>query len=308
MLSNASRLTTVVVFMYAGSAAASAQPPGRLQFEVASVKRSAFNEAEMQSLAKSGNPVRRGRQISGTRAEYIYMSLGQLIMEAYQLRSSQISGPTSLFDDRFDVVCRMPEGSKPSESATMLQALLTERFKLVAHLGAREESVLALVVGKSGPKLKPSGVGNESLPEGRVRHSTASDGAVAVTNGSVAVSWTNSASGGHRLTGSMPISYLATMLNSMGVGKGRQVVDKTELKGYYQIVIDVPAGVAPGSNVPVASLASGSREPDQAGLPSDPTGETLQRSLRSLGLELEARKVPIQHLFIDSVQRVPTEN
>ena len=36
----------------------------------------------------------------------------------------------------------------------MLQALLAERFKLVAHHAQEEHKVLALVAGKGGPKMK----------------------------------------------------------------------------------------------------------------------------------------------------------
>lgn len=38
----------------------------------------------------------------------------------------------------------------------MLQSLLEERFKLVLHRETKEHPVLALVVGKGGPKMKES--------------------------------------------------------------------------------------------------------------------------------------------------------
>ena len=38
----------------------------------------------------------------------------------------------------------------------MLQSLLEERFKLVTHRTTAEHPVLALVVGKGGPRLKAS--------------------------------------------------------------------------------------------------------------------------------------------------------
>ncbi len=50
----------------------------------------------------------------------------------------------------------MPEGSKKEDAPKMLQALLEERFKLTTHRASAEHPVLALVVGKGGPKLKAS--------------------------------------------------------------------------------------------------------------------------------------------------------
>ena len=50
--------------------------------------------------------------------------------------------------DHFDIVATMPEGSKRDDAPAMLQSLLVERFKLVAHLETQEHPVLALVVGQ----------------------------------------------------------------------------------------------------------------------------------------------------------------
>ena len=47
----------------------------------------------------------------------------------------------------------------------MLQALLEERFKLAAHRDNQEHPVLALVVGKDGPKLKESPATTEPIDE-----------------------------------------------------------------------------------------------------------------------------------------------
>lgn len=74
---------------------------------------------------------------------------------AYGVKPYQITGPDWLATMRFDIVAKMPEGSK-KDAPKMLQALLEERFKLTTHRASAEHPVLALVVGKGGPKLKAS--------------------------------------------------------------------------------------------------------------------------------------------------------
>ena len=66
---------------------------------------------------------------------------------------------------------------------------------------------------------------------------------------------------------------------------GRPVVDKTGIKGNYDIVLDyAPDGVA---DSPLPSIFT---------------------ALQELGLKVEAQKVPVEMLVIDHVERIPTEN
>ena len=73
---------------------------------------------------------------------------------AYKVKPYQINGPAWLNQQRFNIVARMPEGATADDTPAMLQALLKDRFKLVAHLTDQEHPVLALVAGKGGPKMK----------------------------------------------------------------------------------------------------------------------------------------------------------
>jgi uncharacterized protein (TIGR03435 family) len=84
-----------------------------------------------------------------------------LIMWAYNLKNFQVAGPgqeSPVGDTFFDVVAKAEGEKAPSrgEFRQMLQALLADRFKLKVHRETREMPVYALVVGKNGPKLKPS--------------------------------------------------------------------------------------------------------------------------------------------------------
>jgi uncharacterized protein (TIGR03435 family) len=75
---------------------------------------------------------------------------------AYGVKPYQITRPDWMATTRFDIVAKMPEGSKKEDAPKMLQTLLEERFNLTKHRASAERPVLALVVGKGGPKLKAS--------------------------------------------------------------------------------------------------------------------------------------------------------
>ena len=59
----------------------------------------------------------------------------------------------------------MPEGASKDDAPGMLVSLLEERFKLAAHRDNQEHPVLALMVGKDGPKLKESPAATEPIDE-----------------------------------------------------------------------------------------------------------------------------------------------
>jgi uncharacterized protein (TIGR03435 family) len=103
-------------------------------------------------------------------------------------------------EDR-DVVLTM------DECRVMLRAVLAERFQLKAHRETQEIPMYALVVGKSGPKMKPVGV--DATGGGFVRSND---------------------QGNHMKTTKGTMAQLADQLS---VTAGRPVVDKTGLQGYY---------------------------------------------------------------------------
>jgi uncharacterized protein (TIGR03435 family) len=75
-------------------------------------------------------------------------------MEAFKLRFDQIQGPSWLETDCFDISAKIPDGGSRDQLSPMLQALLTERFKLAAHKEYQLRSGYALIVDKGGPKFK----------------------------------------------------------------------------------------------------------------------------------------------------------
>lgn len=279
--------------------------------------------AKLAAEIKAGKMPRLGPHVSASQAEYNYMSLKDLITIAYKVKGYQIAGPAWLAAERFDIVAKLPDGASKDDAPTMLQALLEERFKLVAHRDTEEQPVLALVVGKDGPKLKESPATTEPIdenaplkpgetkidgPNGPVRVTRNADGSTTMNMGAKGTITQRMDMQTQTITLESSMVTMAgfadmlTNLLQMGGGGGRQVVDMTDLKGNYQVAVEfsfadaMAAARAQGMNVPAAPAAS------------DPGGSTVFASVKKLGLKLEPRKAKVEHLVIDHVEKTPTEN
>jgi uncharacterized protein (TIGR03435 family) len=242
-------------------------------FEVASVKPAAPVTAED---IRSGK-VRLGATINGARYDVKLTSLTALLLTAFRLKPYELSGPDWIATQMFDVSAKIPEGASRDQVPEMLQALLVERFKLAVHRENKEQPVYALVVGKGGPKLKEA-------PPGAAAPTKMSTG----PNGSHHIEMTQ--------TPAALVTFLTPYL-------GRPVLDMTELKGVYQVVLDI--------SQEDFRLASKPARPDPnrpADAASDPSGASFFASVEQLGLKLESRKAPIETIVIDHLEKTPTEN
>ena len=111
---------------------------------------------------------------------------------------------------------------------------------------------------------------------------------------------------------------LAGMLTGFSQASGGQEVkDMTGLKGNYQVAFsfaladlrsDVRSVLQEKMGVPSPPAeAAGAAMPAEAA--SDPGGaSSLLQSLKSMGLKLESRKVVVEQLVIDHIEKTPTEN
>ena len=311
-------------------------PPSNVAFEVATVKPSPpLDFAKLAQEAQAGKMPRLGAQVSTSQAEYIYMTLKELISTAYDVKEYQIDGPSWLASERFDIVAKFPEGASKDDAPKMLQSLLQERFKLATHRDNKERPVLGLVVGKDGPKLKESPAASPPIdpnaplqpgerqvdgPNGPIRISHASDGSITMNMGAKGIVKERidmEAKIIHIESSSVAMAGFADMLTKilqMGGGDARQVVDMTGLKGNYQVAVDISmadamaAARSQGINLPTPPPGGG-----EAGLPdslaSDPAGGyTVFGSVKKLGLKLEPRNASVERLVIDHMEKTPTEN
>jgi len=315
----------------AAAAVAPKPPAGGWAFEVATIK-----PAKMINPADAMHgKAHVGMKTDAARVDIGFMSLNDLISLAYKVKDYQISGPDwmNAMDHRFDILAKMPEGATKDQVPEMLQALLAERFKLVIHHETKDRAVYALVVGKGGSKLKesppdppaPAAVDKSDGAPGDAAPAPAADAApqFKVQRGADGQSGTATVhgpdgdakmsfgpNGMHMELAKMTMAKLAEML---GRFVDRPVVDMTDLKGNYQVAVDLAmedlknAARKFGAAVPGAgpsSEAAGSLPSDAA---SDPSGSVFT-SVMQLGLKLDPRKAPLDLIVIEHIEKMPTEN
>lgn len=331
-----SRALLIGVALAAAAALAQTKP----SFEVATIKPSQpLDQAKMAATLRSGGKLPIGATIDAHRAEYLYLDLKSLMTYAYGVRPYQIVGPDWMSTTRFDIEAKMPDGSKKEDAAKMLQSLLEDRFKLVTHRTNGEHPVLALVVGKGGPKLKPSAQKPVAIdenaplqpgemkmdgPEGPLRvkvdMSTGSSVVDAGLKGKMSYKL-NPATQSLHIDFSMTtmrgfaemITQLMMQLNG-GVA-GRQIVDMTDLQGNYDASFDlslaeiVAMARAAGANIPTPPPGGGDAARGNVPEASDPgVGGSITDAIHSMGLKLESRKATVEQLVVDHVEKTPTEN
>src|SRR5580700_9269396 len=136
-------------------------PPARPQFEVASVKPAANDETggrmpRMREMLRDARLPGMIPMDDPGRVRLENWALLDLIAAAYRVRATQVSGPAWLADQSFDIEAKIAAGTPKEELNGMLQSLLEDRFGLKVHRATKTRPGFALVVGKDGPKLKPS--------------------------------------------------------------------------------------------------------------------------------------------------------
>jgi uncharacterized protein (TIGR03435 family) len=309
-------------------------------FEVATVKPAQpMDQAKMIAALRSGGKMPMGAHIDSRRAEYLYLDLKTLMTYAYGVKPYQITGPDWMATTRFDIVAKMPEGSTKNDAPQMLQSLLEERFKLVTHRTSAEHPVLALVVGKGGPKLKASAEKPVAIdedaplkagelkmdgPDGPVRAK------VDIATGSSVVDMGLKGKMSYKMnlaTQSMHLDFSMTtmagfadmmtqlMTQLSGGAGGRQIVDMTGIQGNYDASLEISLAEimamarSAGVNVPMAA-PGGAAGPGAVPVASDPGagGSSVTDAVQSMGLKLESRKATVDQLIVDHVEKTPTEN
>jgi uncharacterized protein (TIGR03435 family) len=156
MSSTVPRLFTLVLVAVTAVSAQSPAPPAA-RFDVVSVKPSQPGGRGGPGPFVSTNPGR-----LQARGPLIF-----LIGFAYGVRDVQIEGgPDWIRSDRFDIDAAMAPGSSAFPSPAMLRPVLEDRFSLRTRRVARDGPILALVVGKNGPKLQTPEPGDQPSTQG----------------------------------------------------------------------------------------------------------------------------------------------
>jgi uncharacterized protein (TIGR03435 family) len=331
-----SRKVTISLALTAIAAFAQTKPA----FEVATIKPSPpMDQAKLAAAMQAGGKMPVGANIDSHRAEYLYLDLKSLLSFAYGVKPYQITGPDWMSTTRFDIVAKMPEGSTKEDAPKMLQTLLEERFKLTTHRASAEHPVLALVVGKGGPKLKASAEKpvaiDESAPlkPGELKMDGA-DGPVRVkvdvTTGSSVIDMglqgkmsysVNPAKQTFHIDFSMTTmagfaDMITQLFAQLGGTGGRQVVDMTGIKGNYDATVElsllelIAMARAAGADIPEGAPGGAGGRGNNPAVASDPGGggTSLTDAVQAMGLKLESRKATVDQFIVDHIEKTPTEN
>jgi uncharacterized protein (TIGR03435 family) len=182
----------------------------------------AFEVASIKPAGPSPmNHISSRMSVSQGRLLYTNVSLRDLLKEAFRLQDDQISGPDWIRVVRFDILAKLPAGVPSSQVPTMLQALLTDRFRLASHRQTKELPIYTLTVSKGGPKLPAA----------------ASSTGVKDTSGR----------SGHHATGKVTMERFADFLSRQ---LSRPVLDKTGLEGTFEIALDWAGDADAGASGP----------------------------------------------------------
>ena len=270
--------------------------PARLEFEVASVKPAA-------SLGVTPS-VSIGIHIDGAQFSCTSYSLKDYVRFAYQVKAYQVLGPEWLGQQRFGIKAKMPAGATRDNTPAMMQALLEDRFKLKLHHERKEFPVYALVAGKGEIKMKESapdaGSPDSAKPNIDVNASGGPGGVGVDLGGGSYFHFGDNKFEAGKLT-------MTRLADSLTMFADRPVVDMTELKGRYDLVLEFSPEDYRAMLIR-AAINNGMVLPPQAMRALEASGDSLFSAVQLLGLKLEPRKAPLDVLVIDSAEKTPTEN
>jgi bla regulator protein blaR1 len=296
---------------YGVIAVLAAQTPGASDWQAAAGGKMAFEVASVR-LAKPGTftlpslPLDRGGAKPPGGHFSASVDLGRYIFFAYKLEGFQVREMAAQLpkwaDDAYTINAKTEGNPTKDQMRLMMQALLAERFKLRLHFEIKEVPVLALTLvnpGKLGPKLRPHSEG-PPCPDS-FEMITPSAPIPAPKPG---VAWPPQCGTTEQMatregtwlgSRNTTIGLLASAIYNPQFGLDKAVVDQTALKGRFDFILELPAGM----------ISLGPRPPNPDDAPPEPI---FRKALREqLGLKLVQSRGEVPMLIIDHVER-PSEN
>ena len=260
------------------------------QFEVASIKPNVSGD-----FKRAIGPGPNGR------FQGLNVSLRELVAFGYGVDMAratlQIGGPVWIDQERFDVDAIIPGGSAPqAEVRAMVSALLTDRFKLRAHRETREVAAFNLVMDRAdrrlGPRLRPSTIDCEARRAAARRGGPPPPPQGPPPDPSTIRPICGVRQAPGRFAGdAVSLTQLTSALSPFA---GRIVMDRTELRGYFDVDLEWTP------DPPQAPRSPDAPEPGtQAGI--------VTAIREQLGLRLEDARTSVEVVVIDAAER-PTAN
>lgn len=201
-------------------------------------------------------------------------SLAWLVMMAYNLRPFQYAAPDWTRMTRFNVQATLQPDSSADQFRAMLQHLLAERFRLAVHHERREMDGYDMVKLKKSPNLKPAA--SEATATGEPAWRTPMGGPPVPATAQLK---------GAGLSMPRLAQIVSDRLN-------RPVTDATGVSGRFDFVLTY-SDAPPGPSVAATS----------------DNGLDIEGALREqLGLGLVRKKIQIDIVVVDQVEKTPVEN
>jgi uncharacterized protein (TIGR03435 family) len=221
----------------------------------------------------------RESKVFDNRVDFPTVTLKYCIAFAYRVKEYQVSGPPWIGESRYEIAAKAAQGTRREQLPEMMQALLAERFKMETHREKKEFNVYALIVGKSGPKLKESPT-DPDAPQGAAFGTSMS---------------------GNTGVGKLEAkrSDMAALANTLTRFVGRPVVDLTGIQGRYDFELEFTREDLRGMVLGPDGSAAG---------PSSEFGVSIFTSLQRVGLKLEPQKLPLDTIVVDRAEKTPVEN
>ena len=207
----------------------------------------------------------------------INRTLHRLLIESYDLVGYQLKDPPDLDQIRYDVIAKIPSGATPQDVRVMLQNLLIERLQLKVRHENQVVPVYVLLIGKGGPKFKPSREPIDPAKQGLSRSNPA--GSIKI----VAVGQT-----------------IPQLVSALFQQTDHPIMDLTGLGGKYDFSLTF----------------SSRRSNDLSGAPTETRADDVpaifQALPEQLGLKLEgaqnAHRSSADLVIIDSGRKIPIDN
>jgi uncharacterized protein (TIGR03435 family) len=279
------------------SVVAYCQAPAHTEFEVASVRSAPINVSGQEKVAL-------GVHMDGSHVRIASFSLRDLIVRAYGVKAAQVTGPDWIASERYDVNATLPAGSTGDDIPVMLQALLTDRFKLKIHRDKKEFPVYALIIGKSPLKLTEDALDPETAE---------SKGAVnAAVSGSAAGVSVNLGRGAYYTFADNQFEAKKMSVNQLCLQLERYVdrpiVNMTDLNGTYDITLKLTPEDYQAMLIRVAVNSGVVLPPQVLQYMEGSSISSLFDAVQQAGLKLDPRKAPLDLIVVDQAQKSPTDN
>jgi uncharacterized protein (TIGR03435 family) len=250
---------------------------------------------DFQRLRSTGGP---GTDDPG-RIHYPLVSLTGLLQRAYG-SYFEIKTPGWMDADVVAVDATMPPDTTKEQFVEMLRNLIVDRFKLKYHTETKEITGYVLTVGKNGPKIKESADQTEPGPPQAVERPTRKG-----TDGFLI--WPEHTPAMLRMEGQMDNrarivgrqQTMADLAGNLAFQLESKVTDATGLTGRYDFTVTYAGQIGPGGALRTES--AGAAEP--SGLP-----DVFAALQADLGLKLEHKKVAVEVLVVDHMEKLPVEN